>query len=125
MLRIQLGGTLKPFCHYLAMAMFIMPVIYTTVLIHKKNASYFSCVVYLSIVVNHLGDANPFLFVLDRSIDTLIGIAVGLFVNLFHIHGKLQKNVLFVVDMDNVLDDRNEYKSIKRSCPSLNVTCKR
>ncbi|MBR4542915.1 MAG: FUSC family protein [Lachnospiraceae bacterium] len=68
--------------HYFILSLFIIPIIYTTILLNKKNASYFSCVVYLSIVVNHLSDDNPFFFVMDRSFDTLIGIAVGLVINL-------------------------------------------
>ena len=44
-------------------SLMIIVVLYTTVLIKKKQASYFSCVVFLSIVVNHVADANPYLFV--------------------------------------------------------------
>lgn len=42
---------------------------------------YFSCVVFLSIVVIHIGDANPCLFVFNRVMDTMIGIIVGMLVN--------------------------------------------
>ena len=49
--------------HYLILSAIIIPIIYTTILLDQKNTSYFSCVVYLSIVVNHLMDSNPlFLF---------------------------------------------------------------
>ena len=44
-------------------SLMIIVVLYTTVLIKKKQASYFSCVVFLSIVVNHVADANSYLFV--------------------------------------------------------------
>ena len=64
--------------HYAVLSGMIIPIIYTTLLINKKNASYFSCVVYLSIVVNHLGDENPYSFVFNRSLDTMIGIVLGL-----------------------------------------------
>lgn len=94
--------------HYLIIAGLIIPIIYTTLLFRKKNASYFSCVVYLSIVVNHLGDADPLRFVLDRSMDTLIGIVLGLVINLFHFHGRVQTDVLFVADMDNALRNTEE-----------------
>ena len=50
---------------YLLISLLIIPVIYTTILINKKDASYFSCVVFLSIAVNHLSDASPFLFVIN------------------------------------------------------------
>lgn len=70
------------FIHYAAISAALIPIIYTTVVINQKKASYFSCVVFLSIVVNHLMDENPYLFVLNRSLDTLIGIFVGLVLNL-------------------------------------------
>ena len=61
----------------------IVLVIYTSVLIKKKQASYFSCVVFLSIVVNHIGDSNPYLFACNRFLDTVIGIAIGVLVNIW------------------------------------------
>ena len=56
-------------------------VLYTTVLIKRKQASYFSCVVFLSIAVNHAKDLNPYLFVWNRCLDTIIGILIGVAVN--------------------------------------------
>ena len=61
----------------------IVLVIYTSVFIKKKQASYFSCVVFLSIVVNHIGDSNPYLFACNRFLDTVIGIAIGVLVNIW------------------------------------------
>lgn len=94
--------------HYLMLAAMIVPVIYTAVLFHRKNAAYFSCVVYLSIVVNHLADANPFLFVLDRTMDTMIGILLGLAINSAHLPGKPCRDTLFAVDLDNALRSTHE-----------------
>lgn len=93
--------------HYLMISGSIIPIIYVTVLLKQKNASYFACVVYLSIVVNHIGDTNPFLFVADRSVDTMIGILVGLAINLTYIPGKIRKDSLYVVDLDQVLQEGN------------------
>ncbi len=95
--------------HYVVLSLIIIPIIYTTVLLQKKNASYFSCVVYLSIVVNHLADKNPLFFVFDRSLDTLIGIALGLLINIIHFHGTIQKEVLFIAEMDEVLRSNGEH----------------
>ena len=92
------------FFHYAIISLTLIPIIYTTVLIKQKKASYFSCVVFLSIVVNHLMDENPYIFVLNRSLDTLIGIFVGLVLNSIHIHGKLDKKTLFVADLDRSMD---------------------
>ena len=95
-------------CHYLILSLFIIPVIYTTVLLHRGNTSYFSCVVYLSIVVNHLSDENPFLFVWDRSLDTLIGIGVGLMINGISLHYWKNSDILYAADLDNALKNTNE-----------------
>ena len=54
--------------------------------------------------MNHLLDENPYIFVLNRSLDTLIGIFVGLILNSISLHGKLDKETLFVVNMDNSMD---------------------
>jgi len=89
-------------------ALLIIAVLYTTVLIKKKQASYFSCVVFLSIVVNHMGDANPYLFVLNRFLDTLIGIIIGVGVNDFVLPGKRDRETLFISTMDDTLLKKDE-----------------
>lgn len=88
---------------YALVALFVVIVLYTTVLLHKKNASYFSCVVFLSITMIHMSDANPYLFVLNRVADTLIGVAIGMVVNQAHLPRRLKKDVLYVSELDNVL----------------------
>lgn len=90
---------------YLLISLLIIPVIYTTILINKKDASYFSCVVFLSIAVNHLSDASPFLFVINRVVDTLIGIVLAYCINTFRLPRKKQNHVLFVSELDEVLLD--------------------
>lgn len=90
--------------HYVCISATLIPIIYTTVLIRQKMASYFSCVVFLSIVVNHLTDENPYLFVINRSLDTLIGILIGLVLNTVHLHGELDKKTLFILDLDRSMD---------------------
>ena len=69
------------FLYAVLVALTIVAVIYVTLLLHKRDASYFSCVVFLSIVVIHIGDANPYLFVFNRVMDTMIGIIIGMLVN--------------------------------------------
>ena len=80
---------------FLIVALMIIPVIYSTLLIKRPNASYFSCVVFLSITVNHIMDENPFMFVLNRVLDTFIGIAIGMLVNSAHLPRRRVKDVLF------------------------------
>ncbi|MCC8049382.1 MAG: HAD hydrolase family protein [Clostridiales bacterium] len=89
----------------------VILVLYTTVLIKKKQASYFSCVVFLSIVVNHASDINPYLFVWNRFLDTVIGILIGLLVNTVSLPRKKQKDILFVSGLDDTLLDGKDTMS--------------
>lgn len=85
----------------------IVLVIYTTVLINKKQASYFSCVVFLSIIVNHIGDTNPYLFVWNRFLDTMIGIVIGVFVNNIRICINPDRETLYVSGVDGILVNKD------------------
>lgn len=81
----------------------IIVILYTTVLIKKKQASYFSCVVFLSIVVNHVLDANPYLFVWNRFLDTVIGIIIGVGMNTVRLPRSRRDDILFVSGLDDTL----------------------
>lgn len=81
----------------------IIPLLWITVVLKKKQASYFSCVVFLSIVVIHLADENCYFFVWNRFLDTMIGIVIGVFVNLFHLPRKQHKEILFISGLDDTL----------------------
>ncbi|MBP0958210.1 MAG: HAD hydrolase family protein [Oscillospiraceae bacterium] len=93
---------------YAFIALMIIPVIYTTVLLDKKNASYFSCVVFLSITVIHMTDNDPFLFVLNRVLDTFIGIGAGIAVNSVRLPRKRIRDTLFAAELDDMLSPVNE-----------------
>lgn len=93
---------------YFLNALFIIPVLYTTVLLHKQNTSYFSCVVYLSIVVNHITDSNPYIFVLNRVLDTFIGAAVGIAINYVHLPRKKNNQCLFIAELDDMISPLKE-----------------
>lgn len=93
---------------YAVVALMIIPVIYSTVLMNRKNASYFSCVVFLSITVMHITDSNPFIFVMNRVLDTFIGIAVGVVINSLHLPRRHIKDTLFAADLDVILPPESE-----------------
>ena len=80
-------------------------------MVNKKQASYFSCVVFLSIVVNHLTDANPFLFVWSRVLDTLIGIGLGVLVNACSLPREHRNHILFVSGLDDTLLTEEDHLS--------------
>ena len=97
----------------------IILVIYTTVILKRKDATYFSCVVFLSIVVIHIGDQNPYFFVWNRFLDTVIGLIIGISINYFHFPRVKKKNLLLIAD----LDEQYEYTNINFSpyeCVELN-----
>ena len=89
----------------------IVAVLYTTVVLKKPQASYFSCVVFLSIVINHVKDLNPYMFVWNRFLDTMIGIGVGILINDFHLCFHPDKETLFISGLDEVLLDNREEMS--------------
>lgn len=95
----------------------IIVILYTTVLIKKKQASYFSCVVFLSIVVNHVTDSNPYLFVWNRFLDTIIGIIIGIGVNSFSLPRDKRKDILFISGLDDTLlnkkDNLSDYSKVE------------
>lgn len=97
------GSNLWELIYAIFVSLLIVAVIYTTLIIKRRNASYFSCVVFLSIVVNHIGDANPYLFVFDRVVDTMIGIGIAIFVNNFQLPRRKEKDILFVSGIDDTL----------------------
>lgn len=92
----------------LIVALMIIPVIYTTLLIKHTNASYFSCVVFLSITVNHIMDENPYVFVLNRVLDTFIGIAIGMLVNSARLPRRRIRDVLYTAELDDMLSPITE-----------------
>lgn len=91
------------FLHGAFVSIMIIVVLYTTVVMKKKHASYFSCVVFLSIVVNHVGDLNPYVFVWNRFLDTVIGILVGIGVNSFTLPREHRRDTLFISGLDGTL----------------------
>ena len=102
-------GLTEPILVYLSASAMIIPVIYITVITNNRNASFFSCVVFLSIALTHSFDVDPYLFVFNRVLDTFIGIGVGLAVNIFRLPVRHDSETLFVSGIDSVLipDDRS------------------
>ena len=93
---------------YAFISLAVILVIYTACIIKIPSISYFSCVVFLSIVVNHIGDAEPLIFVRDRILDTVIGVLIALFLNSLQIPRKKRKDILFVFELDEKTLDLHE-----------------
>ena len=95
--------------YYIILGIFIGVVLYSTVVLKVTESSYFSAVVFLSITMNHIGDANPYIFVFNRTLDTVIGVGVAVLTNSIHFPRIRDRETLFVSGVDHVLfrEDRN------------------
>lgn len=96
---------------YLLIAAVTGVVLYSTVVLKCTDSAYFSCVVFLSIVVMHIADENPVLFVFNRVMDTLIGVGLAFIVNSAHLPGKKNNDILFVSGIDDTLLDSQYHLS--------------
>lgn len=99
----RIDNNINIFAEEMLVALMIIVVLYTTVLLKQNQAAYFSCVVFLSIVVNHIGDINPYMFVWNRFLDTMIGIVVGILVNDIRLCFHPNRNTLFISGLDGML----------------------
>ena len=107
-LLMQLFSVTVPIAVYLIASVFVIPVIYTAVVLEHRNAAFFSCVVFLSIALTHSFDETPYLFVLNRVLDTFIGIILGVAVNDFRFPIRHDNETLYVCGLDDVLISDNE-----------------
>ena len=71
--------------YYLVISLITALVLYSTVLLGIRDMAYFSCVVFLSITMNHIEDINPYLFVFHRTLDTIIGVLAAEIANRIHL----------------------------------------
>lgn len=102
---------LEEMVHFLLMGAVAGAVIYSTVLLGIPDNAYFSTVVFLSVAMNHVTDAAPILYVIDRVIDTTAGVFVGIFVNSLHMPRLKNRNILFVSGIDQVASEKGHHLS--------------
>ncbi len=95
-LEILYEGVPDELPHYLLLGLFVGVVLYSTVLMKVSEAAYFSTVVFLSVAVNHIGDANPYLFAFNRLLDTVFGVLTAELVNRVHLPRLRNMETLFV-----------------------------
>lgn len=86
-------------------------VIYSTVLLKIPETAYFSAVVFLSIAMNHTGDSDTVIYIIDRTLDTAIGVAAGIFINSLHLPRIRHPELLFVSGIEPVLSGMEHHMS--------------
>ena len=91
--------------------------LYSAVVLGHGDAAYFTAVVYLCIVMVHLDNQNPFIYVAQRLLETLLGIGLGMAVNAVRIPRRRVKDTLFVAALDDVLHSESsilpEYSKVE------------
>ena len=91
--------------------------LYSAVVLGHGESAYFSAVVYLCIIMVHMDNQSPFLYVLQRLVETLLGIGIGMAVNEIHIPRRKVKDTLFVAALDDVLHSESsilpEYSKVE------------
>ena len=91
--------------------------LYSAVVLGHGESAYFSAVVYLCIIMVHMDNQSPFLYVLQRLVETLCGIGIGMAVNQIHIPRRKVKDTLFVAALDDVLHSESsilpEYSKVE------------
>ena len=102
-LRIRENTVPDEMVHYLIVSLIAAVVIYSTVLLKIQDMAYFSTVVFLSITINHIGDANPYIFVFHRTMDTIIGVAAAEIVNRTHLPRLRNTDTLFVSGIQDTI----------------------
>ena len=88
---------------YSVISIMVIVLMYITILLKKPSCAYLSCVVFMSVVISHVADANIYVFAFNRILDTLIGIFVAIVINAIHIPHRKEQGQLFVFDLDHNL----------------------
>ena len=88
---------------YILLGIFTGLVIYSTVLLNISQYALFAAVVFLGIAVYHIEDANPYIHVFYRTLETIIGVGVAILVNSLHLPRVRDRETLFVSGIDHVL----------------------
>ena len=79
------AGHDTPGLHFLLIGFFTGIVLYFTVLLKVQEAAYFSAVVFMVITIKHANDVSPYVYAFNRTLDTVIGVAVAEIVNRVHL----------------------------------------
>ena len=97
------SGLEKEVIRMILLGTFIGLVIYSTVLLNITKYALFAAMVFMTVAMYHLEDVNPYMHVIDRTIDTIIGVGVAFAVNSMHFPRVRDRETLFVSGMDDVL----------------------
>lgn len=110
LIEIQLinSGMQNEILHYILVPLFLILVLYSTVLMKVPETAYFSGIVFLVITINHFTDADPYIFAFNRLLDTVIGVLVAAVVNRMHLPRNRNLDTLYVSSLgDDMFESNN------------------
>ena len=96
-------GHSEPWLHFSLIGLFTGFALYSTVLLKVSETAYFSASVFLVITIKHFDDVSPYLYAFNRTLDTIIGVAVAEIVNRVHLPRLRKTDTLFVSAIGDTL----------------------
>lgn len=94
--------------YYTSISFLLLPVIFTTLYIRKPTTTALSCIVFVAITLSEFDTLNPLLSALWRTFDTMIGIAVILFLELiFPYHPKISPKTEEMTPVTQEQEEKN------------------
>ena len=112
-LAIRCGGdSLALLLQYFLVALGIIIVIHVTVLTKQTDATFITCLTYLSVTISIRNGGLPVvIFAINRILSTLYGVLIAIFVNLVNIlpfSYHRRKDILCICGYDNCLSYKNK-----------------
>lgn len=92
----------------LIIVIFLGVVLYSTVVVDLKNMSYYSCMVYLSIVVTIEAERNALLFTGGRVLEIIVGILMAMICSFLYVPRVKNRDILFVSGIDDTILTKDE-----------------
>lgn len=79
--------------YYAIIAFMMIPIIATTLFLQKPTTTALSCIVFIAVCLSPIDDMTPLVQAVQRTLDTLAGIVVTMFIELiFPYHPNLQED---------------------------------
>ncbi|MDO4962275.1 MAG: aromatic acid exporter family protein [Eubacteriales bacterium] len=91
---------------YLVMAVFVVLVLYSTVITGTAASAALSAIVFLCVVYMYPDIQDPVVDAFSRVLDTFIGFIVAMAVNAFHLPRRKQTGKIFIVHLKDIAPDR-------------------
>jgi hypothetical protein len=92
---------------YALMSLGVLVTIYSTVVFRLTDTAGLSAIVFMCIVISYPQVEAPLEMAGARILDTIIGIAVAILVNVIKLPRQKQSHILFFVELQDLVPDRN------------------